>query len=384
MQGYRSIVSGSLAILAATLVVGCASHGPAAPAPIPAPAKTSPSMTAPAPATAAKTAPLPVKKTAPVRYVVKPGDTLWSISAHFFSSPWQWPEVWYENHYIRNPHLIYPGDVITLSGGALTISRNGTVVRSTLPFRQLKPRIRRTSLAQAVPTIPYDKISDLLSKPRVMTAHQYAQSPYVLQTVRGQLLAAAPDSVYVRGKKLQGAAVGDSYAVVVKQKALHDPHTHNLLGYEVLYLGRGNLVADGDPGTLKLTASTQEIHPGDRLVPIDTGSVPAQFPLLTPKAPINGEIIDVVGGLHQVGQYQVVVLDRGSKNQLEIGDVLNVQRPGTGVDDPYAQGGMSSTVKLPSEQVGELVVFRVFPRAAFALVMHATRPLGVGDRVTNP
>lgn len=384
MQGYRSIISGALVILTATLFAGCASHKPAAPAPAPAPTGTPPAMTAPAPAPAPKTAPLPVKKSAPVRYVVKPGDTLWSISSHFFSSPWLWPEVWYENHYIQNPHLIYPGDIITLSGGALTISRNGTVVRSTSPFRQLKPRIQRTSLAQAVPTIPYDEISDLLSKPRVMTAEQYAQSPYVLQTVGGQLLAAAPNSVYVRGKKLQGASVGDAYAVVDKKKALHDPHTHELLGYEVLYLGRGNLVANGDPAILKLTASTQEIHPGNRLAPVDTGSVPAQFPLLTPKASINGEIIDVIGGLHQVGQYQVVVLDRGSKNRLETGDVLNVQRPGARIHDPYAQDGMSSKVKLPREQVGELVVFRVFPRVAFALVMHATRPLGIGDSVTNP
>ncbi|MGH8126992.1 MAG: LysM peptidoglycan-binding domain-containing protein [Gammaproteobacteria bacterium] len=382
MQGYRSIISGSLAVLATVAVAGCASHPPATPAP--APASTPPAATAPAPAPTPSTAPLPVKQTAPVRYVVKPGDTLWSISTQFFSSPWLWPEVWYENHYIQNPHLIYPGDIITLNGGALTISRNGTVVRSTSPFRQLQPQIQHTSLAQAIPTIPYDEISDLLSKPRVMTADQYKQAPYILSTVDGQLLAAAPNSVYVRGKKLQNAGPGDTYAVVNKEKALHDPHTHELLGYEVLYLGRGKLIAGGDPSTLKLTASTQEIHPGNRLVPVDTGAVPAQFPLLTPKTQINGQIIDVVGGLHRVGQYQVVVLDRGSKNQLETGDVLNVERPGTRVHDPYAQSGMSSHVKLPGEQVGEVVVFRVFPRVAFALVMHATRPLGIGDTVTNP
>lgn len=382
MQGYHSIISGSLAVLATVIVAGCASHQPATPAT--APATTPPPASSPAPAPKPGTVPLPVKRTAPLRYTVEPGDTLWSISAHFFSSPWLWPEVWYENQYIQNPHLIYPGDVITLSDGALTISRGGTVVRSTAPFRQLKPQIQRTSLAKAIPTIPYDQISDLLSKPRVMTADQYRQAPYVLSTVGGQLLAAAPDSVYVRGKKLRHAGVGSTYAVVNKEKPLYDLHTHQLLGYEVLYLGRGKLTSGGDPATLKLTASTQEIHPGNRLVPVDTGTLSAQFPLLTPKAPINGQIISVVGGLRQVGQYQVVVLDRGSKNQLEIGDVLSAQRTGGHIYDPYTQGNMKHEVKLPNRKIGQLVVFRVFPRVAFALVMHATQPVSIGDTVTKP
>ncbi len=381
MQGYRSIISGSLALLAAVLITGCANQPPTtqSTAPVTPPPST---VTAPAPVPSA--APLPVKKTAPVHYTVKPGDTLWSISEHFFSNPWLWPEVWYENSYIKNPHLIYPGDLITLTGGALTISRGGTIIRSTLPFRQLKPRIQRTPLAQAVPTIPYDDIADLLSKPRVMSAEQYAQAPYVLRSVNGQLLAAAPDLVYIRGKQLQPAHVGTSYAVVNREKPLYDPHTQVLLGYEVLYLGRGNIVAAGDPATLKLTASNREIRPGNRLVSIDTGVVPAQFPLLTPKTRINGEIIDVIGGLGQVGQYQVVVLDRGNKHHLQIGDVLNVERTGTRINDPDTQGNMRHEVKLPNQNIGELVVFRVFPRVAFALVMHATRPIGVGDTVTNP
>ncbi len=384
MQGYRSIISGSLAVLAAVAVAGCASHTPAAQAP--APATTPPPATAAtsAPPPAPSTAPLPVKKSAPVRYVVKKGDTLWSIAGHFFSNPWLWPEVWYENHYIDNPHLIYPGDVITLSGGALTISRGGTVVRSTMPFHQLKPSIQRTSLAEAIPTIPYDEISDLLSKPRVMTAEQYAQAPYVLRTVDGQLLAFAPSKVYVRGKKLKGAGDGATYAVVREEKPLYDAHTHDLLGYEVIYLGRGNLVAGGDPATFKLTASTQEIQPGNRLVPVDTGTVPAQFPLLTPHSQVQGQIIDVIGGLGEVGQYQVVVLDRGASNGLKMGDVLRAERTGSRINDRYAQGSMSHQIKLPNEDIGQLVVFRVFKRVSFALVMHATHPVSIGDTVTAP
>ena len=382
MQGYRSILSGSIATAATVLLAACASHkAPPPPAPPP-PATVSAPATAPAPAPT--TASLPVKKTAPVRYVVKKGDTLWSISAHFFSSPWLWPEVWYENHYIANPHLIFPGDVITLRGGALTISRQGTIVKSTAPFRQLKPRITRTPLSEAVPTIPYDEISDLLSKPRVMTNKDYDKAPYVLRSVNGQMLAAAPDSVYVRGTDLKDVDMGASYAVVRKEKPLHDPKDGALLGYEVLYMGHGLITATGDPSILKLTESTQEITPGNRLVEVDSGTVPAQFPLLTPDSKINGQIIDVIGGLGEVGQYQVVVLDRGSRDKIRMGDVLGIERTGKRVKDPYAQGSMSHQVMLPYRHIGELVVFRVFDRVSFALVMHATQPVSIGNTVTNP
>jgi len=334
---------------------------------------------------------MPVKKSAPVRYVVKKGDTLWSISRHFFDSPWLWPEVWYENPAIHNPHLIYPGDVITLTnvGGKpeLTVRRGGNIVRTTSPAlreHMLKPKVQRTALAKAVPTIPYDAISSLLSKPRVMSAKDYARAPYVLRPVDGRMLAAAPNPVYVRGIAKSDDDTGNAFAVVRKRKPLHDPKTGKLLGFEVIYLGRGVITATGDPSTLKLQHSTQEISGGDRLVPVDTGVVPAQFPLLTPRTSIKGQVIDVVGGMEQVGQYQVIVLDRGEKAGLKTGDVLAVRKPGNTVDDPYAHGSLSGDVKLPSRRVGEAVVFRTFSEVSFALVMRATQPVRTGYSVTNP
>lgn len=386
MQGFRSLVYGSAALAAAGLA-GCASH---APAPRPAPP---PPATAPAPATMPAPAPrpLPVSRAAPFRYTVKVGDTLWGISSRFFDSPWLWPEVWYENPWIKNPHLIYPGDVITLTteGGrpVLTVTRGSTIVRTTSPTmreRMLKPRVQRTPIEQAVPTIPYDEIAVLLSKPRVMSASQYDKAPYVLRPVGGRLLAAAPNSVYVRGLKKGENMVGVTFAVVNKKNPLYDPHTHRLLGYEVIYLGRGVVTASGDPATLKLQASTQEITAGNRLVSAETGTVPAQFPLLTPQKKVDGEIIDVIAGLNEVGQYQVVVLDRGGEAGLERGDVLAVMRKGGTVQDPYAHGKLSRDVKLPHQRTGELVVFRVFPEVSYALVMQATQPVRIGNLVTNP
>src|SRR5690625_720237 len=288
-----------------------------------------PPVTAAQPATRSTPAPIAqpveqVRRNAPFRYVVQPGDTLWDISARFFKSPWLWPELWYDNPYIKNPHLIYPGDIITFAyvngHPALSISRNGTTVASTAPgVRMVRPKVERTPLAEAVPTIPYDDISALLSKPRVMTLDQYQNAAYVLQPTDGQLVAAVPDSVYARGLD-KTVAQGTRYAIVHKAKALKDPETGQTLGYEVLYLGRAELTAGGDPAPLKLVSTTREIHAGDRLVAAESGIVPTQFPLHTPCTGIQAAIIDVIGGISEVAQYQVVVLDRGKQNGLrEIG-----------------------------------------------------------------
>ncbi|MGH8225703.1 MAG: LysM peptidoglycan-binding domain-containing protein [Gammaproteobacteria bacterium] len=321
-------------------------------------------------------------------YTVRRGDTLWGISAHFFENPWLWPEIWYENPYIANPHLIYPGDVITLGyangHSTLTISRNGTTVATTIPgTRMLRPQIERTPLDKAVPTIPYDAISALLSKPRVMSAADYAAAPYVLRPADGQLLAAAPGLVYARGLGSDDHP-GTGYAVVRQENALKDPASGRLLGYEVLYLGRASVTAAGDPSTLELQTSTREVRGGDRLVALETGVVPSQFPLLTPKTRIHAAIIDVIGGLAEVGQYQVVVLDRGTRAGLETGDVLAIYTHGKAVKDPYAHAGLSAKVRLPDRRSGELVVFRSSPEISYALVMRALRPIKIGDITTNP
>lgn len=352
-----------------------------------------PPSTAPRPATSGAPAPVPepveqVRQHAPFRYVVQPGDTLWDISARFFNSPWLWPELWYDNPYIKNPHLIYPGDVITFAyvngHPALMISRNGTTVAATVPgVRMLHPKVRRTPLGKAIPTIPYDDISSLLSKPRVMTLKQYKSAAYILQPVSGELIVGAHGSVYARGLGEKDAP-GTSYAVVRKVKRLSDPDSARTLGYEVLYLGRAEVTAGGDPSTLKLLESTREIRPGDRLVPTESGIVPTQFPLRTPCAGIKADIIDVIGGISEVGQYQVVVLDRGEQGGLHVGDVLGIYVHGKTVRDPHARGGLSGTVELPDRRSGELVVFRAFEHVSYGLIMHAVRPINTGDIATAP
>ncbi len=383
MPSIRLCLPSALAVTFA--LAACASKPPPAQPAAPVPPTT---QARAMPATAAKPPP-PVRTSAPLRYVVKRGDTLWGIASRFLTAPWMWPEIWYENPQIQNPHLIFPGDVITLTHvkgrPVLTVTRCGKTVETTAHATvTLHPCVERIPLGQAIPTIPYDAISALLSKPRVMDLASYRAAPYVLRPADGQLLAAAPNKVYARGFARGKDAPGTEYAVVQKNKKLVDPQTGRLLGYEVLYLGRARVTAAGDPATLRLVKSTREIRGGNRLVALESGIVPAQFPILTPKTPIHAQIIDVIDGLAQVGQYQVVVLDRGAKAGLETGDVLAIFTHGQTVRDPYAHGDLSSSVKLPNRRSGELIVFRAFPEVSYALVMRALRPIQIGDTVTNP
>lgn len=400
MLGYRAPASRLLAAavavaLAAATLAGCASeHYSCVQRAVPLPARPAapPSPSTSAPAVATAPAPVAIRPQAPFRYVVKPGDTLWGISVRFLRSPWLWPEIWYENPYIANPHLIYPGDVITLtySNGrpVLSISRNGVLVATTsaeLRTRFVKPKVQRTPLAHAIPTIPYGDIAALLSKPRVMSADAYQDAPYVLRpTDREKLLAAAPYSVYVRGLTSDQDQTGTEYSVVRKVKELSDQSGMCTLGYEVSYVGQGVITAPGDPTTLRLQSSTQEVGAGDRLVPVETGIVPSQFPLLTPDVVVDARIINVVGGLGEVGQYQVVVLDRGSQSGLRVGDVLAVYQHGAVVKDRYAHGRLAPSVALPNRRSGELLVFRVFPQVSFGLVMRAVRQISINDLAVNP
>jgi len=382
--GLRKLGLIAVAVGIGTLA-GCASPKPPSSKPAPVPQSIAP----PAPA-GIKPHPIPVKKTAPLRYIVKKGDTLWGISSRFLRDPWYWPTIWYENPYIKNPHLIYPGDVITLSRlgnhPVLSIHRAGTLIATTSPLlrpRMLRPRIERIPLGKAISTLPYDDIAALLSKPRVMTAKQYQAAPYVLRATE-RLLAAAPGGIYARGIPAAENRPGTRFAVVKKSHPLYDPKTHELLGYEVIYLACATVTAGGDPSTLQLDSSIQEVVPGNRLVPIEAGTIPSRFPLLAPTVPVAGEIISVIGGMNEVGQYQAVVLDRGTRNGLKPGTMLAVYTKAKHVFDPYAHGNLTHEVKLPERRIGDLVVFRAYPQVSFALVMRATQPIRVNDPIRNP
>ena len=312
----------------------------------------------------------------PDRYVVVKGDTLWDISARFLRDPWRWPDVWYVNPQIRNPHLIYPGDVIELSyvNGQPRLSlRRGDLVK-------LSPKIRSTPLDGPIPAIPIDAIQQFLSRPYVVDAGALDSAPYIVSFGEDHLLGSSNVKAYVRSIEQEDVVHFD---VIRPGKAYKDADTGEVLGYEALMIGNAELQRTGDPATLMLTDMELEFLVGDRLIP-DTKDIPlGSFVPHPTQGAFKGSIISVLNGVSQIGQYDIVVLDRGAKDGLKPGTALGINHRGAVIRDTVSRIG-GDMVTLPDEPAGLLLVFRVFPRVSFGLVMHATRAIHVGDRVVNP
>ncbi|HET9680389.1 MAG TPA: LysM peptidoglycan-binding domain-containing protein [Gammaproteobacteria bacterium] len=366
--------TGLLAVVAA----GCATPPPAEPVIAPEPVE---------PAPVVQPAPEPVEYVpqAPQRYVVKKGDTLWDISEMFLADPWLWPEIWYVNPQIENPHLIYPGDIITLiwrdGKRYLQIERGGQVVQTTLPGTRLQPQIRTTPLDQAVATIPLDVIAPFLNRSYVISEEELETAPYVLRSVDGRLMTAEGNEIYVRGLDNQKTK---RYAVVRVGEPYIDPITDDLLGYEAQFLGEGSIVRRGDPATMQLTASQKEILAGDKLVPAAGSEFNTNFRPHAPDQQVNGQIISVLNGASQIGQYMVVVINRGESDGIEPGHALAIYQRGRVIEDPYSPGLGDENIKLPNERAGVLLVFRTFDNVSYGLVMSATREIHTGDLIRNP
>jgi hypothetical protein len=309
----------------------------------------------------------------PDEYVVQPGDTLWDISAQFLTDPWFWPEIWYVNPDIENPHLIYPGDVL----GLVYIDGRPRITNVRASTYRLSPQARITPLAEAVTSVPYDTISAFLSTGVVLEKGQADSLPYMIDTRGDHLIAAAGNEIYVRGNEAD--ALGSRYSVVKVGDPLYDPDDNRLVGYQGIFVGEGTLRRGGDPSTVALTDSRQEAVIGDRLIP-EVRDLPLNFFPSAPSYDIEGRIISVIGGVSQIGQYQVVVLNRGARDGLAIGDVLTVFQTGETINDRFKGG----TVKLPDEEAGTTMVFKVYDRISYALVMEATTNIHVLDTVRSP
>lgn len=317
----------------------------------------------------------------PESYTVKRGDTLWGISSMFLRDPWHWPQIWYANPQVENPHLIYPGDVLTLvyidGQPRLQLQRGPVQAGGT---EKLSPRVRESDLDSAIPAIPLDVIGAFLSRGSVLQKDEIGKAPYVV-SIRGQhLIGAAGNELYVRGK-LDG--VDHGYSVVKVGRPLVDPDDGATLGYEGIYVGASTVRRMGDPSTVFLTDSTREAVEGDRLVSQQL-SLPATFVPSAPSREVEGSIIAVMDGVSLVGQYQVIVINRGSRHGLEPGNVLEVRQAGRKVNDASKPGRISRNVTLPEESAGLAMVFRSYERMSYALVMRATSEMHVQDVVRNP
>ena len=310
---------------------------------------------------------------APTEYVVQDGDTLWDIAGTFLRDPWFWPEIWYVNPEIVNPHLIYPGDVLALvyiDGAPRVTTARGSSLR-------LSPQARVTPLTEAITSIPYESIAAFLTGGTILEKGEAEKLPYLLEVRGDHMMASAGNEIYVRGTN--GDPQGTRYSIVQVGEALRDPDNNRVMGYHGLLVGEGTMRRGGDPATVEVTASQQEANRGDRLIPA-TVDVPLNFFPKAPSAEIDGRIMAVIGGVTQIGQYQVVVLNRGTSDGLGEGDVLTVFQAGEKIRDRFGGG----RVQLPDEPAGTVMVFKTYPEIAYGLVMEATQPLHIEDAVRNP
>ncbi len=328
---------------------------------------------------------------APDTYTIKRGDTLWDISKLFLKSPWRWPELWGMNMQdIRNPHLIYPGQLLYLdkSGGRARL-RMGQPVGDGGTVK-LSPRVRvEVPGLGAISSIPFNLIEPFLNEAIIFQGDELAAAPRIVATQEGRVLLSKGENAYVRGDIGQAR----SFRIFREAKALKDPATGLVLGYEAAYVGAADFVRPGEsrvsadgkpeivPSTFTITSMRQEANVGDRLSPVP----PSEFSNYAPHAPsgeLKGQIVSIYGDGLSAGQNQIVALNRGTTDGMERGHVLALWSAGSRVKD--TTDPLRPTLTLPDERHGLLFVFRVFDRMSYALILNVKDPVKAGDRFTQP
>lgn len=346
----------------------------------------------PAPAPAAESMPaapvenVPLQDNVPARYVVVKGDTLWDISARFLKNPWKWPDVWGINRdHIRNPHLIYPGDVILLDlTGATPRLRlegvaDGGISRwygFELQRSELRPQMRSEPLGLAIPTISAKAIEPFLIRPLVVDPAQVAAAPMIVANTDQRVIVSAGDTAYVTGLDQRK---GPKWQVYRQGRVFQDPDSKEVLGFEAVYLGDADVTGFGEVSTVHIVRAQQEIAKGDRLAL----APPLQNTPYIPRAPersVRGRVIAGADNtVFEMGTYSVLIMNRGARDGLEVGHVLGLYR-----SEGSIPLGDNKSVPLPEQRYGLVLVFRVFNKMSYGLVMASRRPVNVLDTVRNP
>lgn len=342
---------------------------------------------------------------APDTYTVKRGDTLWAISGVFLKSPWRWPELWGMNmEEVRNPHLIYPGQQLYLekADGRARLRMGQPPDPATI---RVSPRIRYEAVGDTgIPTLQPHLIEPFLSEPVIVAEGELDRAPRLVATSDTRVLITRGDRAYARGRNGTPLLETDprrldQYRVFRNAVALRDPLTNEVLGYEAKYLGQAHLVrgesvqpirsSDGGvesmivPATLDIVTAREEMRIGDRLLPEPPRMITNYVPR-APQQPTDASVVSVYGDAVSVaGQNQVVVINKGRADGMEVGHVLAILKGGARVQD-RSQPGERAWIKIPDERNGLLMVFRPFERLSYALILEITDEVRVGDRVVNP
>jgi hypothetical protein len=357
----------------------------------------------------------------PDEYIVVRGDTLWDISAKFLDQPWQWPAIWHANQQIQNPHLIYPGDKLSLvyidGSPRLVVDRGKPEVR-------LSPNMRVES-RESISGIPLSELKPFIKNARIVSAEKYATLPYVVANYETRISATVTDRTYVRG--LDGSA-GQRFTIVrlgniyyrsdEEKKRAEDPGAGanvpdhlkypsgfwrrvdtwgkktEIIGYELYEIAKATLAKNGDPAILTIDSGRIEVQEGDLVLPLDDHSFPVSFmPRPMDNMPDGLKVLAIEGAHYGVGHYQIVAITGGSRQGVEAGHVFSAFRPGATIRDEvkFPAGSMKDAgtwngdkVRLPDEYDAHIMVFRVFDEVSYAMVMDGARPVREHDVLRHP
>ncbi len=311
---------------------------------------------------------------APDRHIVVPGDTLWGIAGKFIQEPWRWPEIWRLNKdQIKNPHRIYPGDVIVMVTG-----EDGKPQLKLAKPVKLQPRQYSEAIQEEIPTIPQHVIEPFLSQPLVVEVDGLDKEARIVATQEERVYLGNGDKAFV----INAREPSELWQIYRPGIPLKDPENQEVLGYEAFYLGTARLLQPGEPAVMEMVNVTQEVGKFDRLIPA------GRPPLITyaphkPNTPVEARLISVYGGVGTGGRHSVITLSKGSKQGMEVGHVLALYRSEQNYQHRNEQGEQEA-VRVPAQRYGLVFVFRVFEKISYALVMDAKVPISLADTARNP
>jgi len=366
----------------------------------------------------------------PDEYVVVKGDTLWDISGEFLEKPWQWPAIWHANPQIENPHLIYPGDRISLvyidgKPRLLVNDRSRLLSSSNKPTVRMSPETRKLP-REPIPSIEWKAIEYFVTNARVLLPGSFSELPYVVANESQRQLATTKDLTYVRG--IDGR-LGEEFAIVrmrytyydengVMKRGRHHRYAEHLrieqeypgniwdgtlswrrmnppvLGYEFWDIAVGRLVKQGDPATLEIQEGRTEVKEGDYILPIDDHVYdPQLIPHAMDRVPDGMQVIALTQANYGSGHYQIVAINSGNNQGVEPGHVFSAFRPGQRIQDevkyPTGSWQANTTIKgdkvtLPDQFSAHILVFRVFDEVSYAIIMSGERPVRRLDILKHP
>jgi len=347
---------------------------------------------------------LKINDSAPKTYVVEKGDTLWDISTVFLKQPWFWPKLWRLNPDVENPHLIYPGDVLKLiydeQGEPMLVLAKSSKAKPSKASYKWSPQVRtKIKSDDAIMVMPLQIIAPFITYDSVFTDTQLESAPYIIGSDLGHKMTTNSFKIYVNSD----LDLAKTYAIYRKGEKLFDPMTGESVGFYMHLAGTAQAITTGnmsikEPATLKVNSVKREIHVGDVVFPVNEGQLlPSYFSMQPAKPTVRGAVIKAISDNREFGKFEVVMVNLGSDKSVGIGDVLSIKRTSPAVlstpNGPVYQTqasrfsksfGTDSDYKMPKEDVGKMVIFRVYEKASLGLILQTTKPARLKDSITSP